>query len=361
MAFQFKNPAEDLWQPDVLGENFSARQLPLVDGSTATLVRHKPKKKQRLRFSPPLRGIAVLYVHGWSDYFFQKELAEFLSEAGADFYALDLRHYGRNLAADQAHGLHAKTSPGFTTDLEEYFEEFDAAHRIISSAHPGTRFVLLAHSTGGLSACLYASANPHKVDALALNSPWLEFQASEFGRTALARMIQPATTRNPHRFLPTIDPGFYTRTVSSQFAGEWDYDLEWRPANGFKLTTGFISAVFSAQAKVKKGLDLQMPTLVMLSAHNYLLPRWNDTATRADVALNVQTVAQRSLNLGRELHIVRLPGALHDIFLSTPTVRAAAYRSLGSWLAALKTRQRDSQLASCIRAVLPEGNEVLDN
>jgi len=75
------------WQPDLLGEGFRLRPLPLADGSTATLVRHRPHKK--LRLPPPLRGIAVLYVHGWSDYFFQKELAEFLSEAGADFYALD--------------------------------------------------------------------------------------------------------------------------------------------------------------------------------------------------------------------------------------------------------------------------------
>lgn len=352
MAFQFKNPAEDLWQPDALGEHFSSRTLRMADGSTATLIRHKPKVPV-LRMPPPLRGIAVLYVHGWSDYFFQKELAEFLSEAGADFYALDLRHYGRNLPVDQERGLEAEISPGFITNLEDYFEEFDAAHRIISSAHPGTRFVMLAHSTGGLSASLYAAANPNKVDALALNSPWLEFQASEFGRTALATMIKPASTRNPHRFLPTIDPGFYTRTVSNQFSGEWDYDLSWRPVTGFKLTTGFISAVFSAQAKVKKGLNLQIPTLVLLSAQNYLLPRWNDSATRTDVALNVQAVAQRSLDLGRELHIVRLDGALHDVFLSAPTVRAKAYQALGSWLAALKTRQRDSQLASCIRAVLP--------
>jgi len=358
MALKFKSPAEDLWQPDLLGEGFSYRPLPLADGSTATLVWHRPRKM--LRLAPPLRGIAVLYVHGWSDYFFQKELAEFLSEAGADFYALDLRHYGRNLPADHASGLSATISPGFTTDLQEYFEEFDAAHRIISSAHPGTRFVMLAHSTGGLSASMYAAANPNKVDALALNSPWLEFQASEIGRTALARIIQAASTRNPHRYLPTVDPGFYTRTVSNQFNGEWDYDLGWRPVNGFKLTAGFIGAVFAAQAKVKKGLDLQMPTLVMLSAEDYLLPRWHDTATRADVALNVQVVAQRSLDLGRELHVVRLPGALHDIFLSAPMVRAKAYRSLGSWLAALKTRQRDSRLASCIRAVLPEGSQVLD-
>lgn len=352
MAFQFKNPAEDLWEPDVLGEGFTRRTLPLLDGSTATLVRHRrPSRLPRL--APPLRGLSILYVHGWSDYFFQHELARFLSDAGADFYALDLRHYGRNLPLDAQRESAAETSPGFTNNLEQYFEEFDAALRIITSAHPGTRVVLLGHSTGGLSASLYAAANPHKIEALALNSPWLEFQASELGRTALSKLFQASSARNPHRFLPSIDPGFYTRTVSSQFEGEWDYDLAWRPVNGFKITTGFISAVFDAQAKVKKGLDLAMPVLVMLSAKDYLLPRWQDAASKSDVALNVQQIAERSLDLGRELHLVRLADALHDVFLSAPPVRTRAYLDLGSWLAAIKNRQHDSQLTASVQRVVP--------
>ncbi|WP_404288960.1 alpha/beta hydrolase [Glutamicibacter arilaitensis] len=343
MAFQFRSPGADLWDKDVLGADYASRKLPLADGSTATLIHHRPAVR-RLRLAPALRGLAILHVHGWSDYFFQTELAQFLTEAGADFYALDLRRYGRNLT---------KTStPGFITNLEDYFEEFDAAHRIISSAHPGTRFVMLGHSTGGLSAALYAAANPAKVDALALNSPWLEFQASELGRTALARFLQAASHRNPYRNLPGIDPGFYTRTVSNRFEGEWDYNLDWRPANGFPLHAGFISAVFTAQAKVKKGLDLEQPVLVMLSAKDYLLPRWNDAATRSDVALNVQVVAQRSINLGRELHLVRLPNALHDVFLSAVPVRSDAYLRLGSWLSTIKSQQADSGIARAVRRTL---------
>lgn len=340
MAFQFRSPTEELWGADVLGADYASRKLPLTDGSTATLIRHRPVGR-RLRFAPPLRGLAILYVHGWSDYFFQTELAQFLTEAGADFYALDLRHYGRN--------LNASSVPGFITNLEDYFEEFDAAHRIISSAHPGTRFVMLGHSTGGLSASLYAAANPTKVDALALNSPWLEFQASELGRTALAKILKATSHRNPYRNLPGIDPGFYTRTVSNRFEGEWDYNLAWRPANGFPLHTGFISAVFAAQAKVKKGLDLKQPVLVMLSAKDYLLPRWNDAASRSDVALNVQVVAQRSINLGRELHLVRLPNALHDVFLSPVSIRSDAYLRLGSWLSNIKSQQSDSGIARAVQ------------
>ena len=50
----------------------------------------------RLRAAAPTRR-AVLYLHGFVDYFFQTHLAEFFTERGYDFYALDLRKYGRSL------------------------------------------------------------------------------------------------------------------------------------------------------------------------------------------------------------------------------------------------------------------------
>ena len=68
-------------------------------------------------------GRAVLYVHGYVDYFFQTHLADFFVERGYDFYALDLRKYGRSLLPHQ--------TPNFTLNITEYFTEIDAAVRII--------------------------------------------------------------------------------------------------------------------------------------------------------------------------------------------------------------------------------------
>ncbi len=87
------------WLPDVLGAGFE--QLSLELGSdeegpvVATLVRHLPPLVPSR--TGPLRNTDVLYVHGWSDYFFQTELARFWTGLGAGFYALDLRKYGRSL------------------------------------------------------------------------------------------------------------------------------------------------------------------------------------------------------------------------------------------------------------------------
>ena len=64
------------WRPDVLGDGFEARRLHLTPDDegevVATLVRYAPPTDEPVRASR-----VVLYVHGWSDYFFQTELARF--------------------------------------------------------------------------------------------------------------------------------------------------------------------------------------------------------------------------------------------------------------------------------------------
>src|SRR5690554_1537696 len=115
------------WVRDVLGEEFEQLTLPLgtdAEGEVvATLVRALPAPPdpppsgwrgfvRRLLWAAdpepksemPLDGVDVLYVHGWSDYFFQKRLARFWTSRGARFYALDLRKYGRSLREGQTAG-----------------------------------------------------------------------------------------------------------------------------------------------------------------------------------------------------------------------------------------------------------------
>ncbi|MCU6481230.1 alpha/beta hydrolase [Arthrobacter sp. A2-55] len=368
------------WQQDVLGPGFEQLTLELPAGSPATLVRHAGGGE---RWEPSaLTGADVLYVHGWSDYFFQRELAEFWTRAGAAFYALDLHNYGRSLRPGQ--------SPGQVSSLTEYDGDIAAAltamgrrgagtpvepatanepmaangsggssgrpgaepedphpggpmawvaealaalaRRRAAPAEPGRRpLVLLGHSTGGLTLSLWAARHPGAADAVVLNSPWLEFQASEVGRAMVAPLIQARSRFRPLAPLPPLDPGFYTRAVSSRFDGEWDYEQKWRPDRGFPVTPGFLNAVFRGQAEVARGLGIEAPVLVMLSDKSYLQPRWSGDALAADVVLNVDTVARRALDLGRDVTLHRVSGAFHDIFLSPSAIRAHAYAGMGRW------------------------------
>jgi alpha-beta hydrolase superfamily lysophospholipase len=77
---------------DVLGEPFTAETIDLEDDSEGEVVATLVKRAAE---SPTRR--AVLYLHGFSDYFFHVHVAELFNELGYDFYALDLRKYGRSL------------------------------------------------------------------------------------------------------------------------------------------------------------------------------------------------------------------------------------------------------------------------
>lgn len=57
-----------------------------------------------------------------------------------------------------------------------------------------------------------------------------------------------------------------------------------------------------------------------------------ETATEADVALNVHAVAHRALSLGNNVTVVRIPRAVHDIFLSREAVRITAYGEVERWM-----------------------------
>jgi len=370
------------WQQDVLGPDFEQLTLDLPAGSPATLVRYTGDAPEWTPSS--LAGADILYVHGWSDYFFQRELAEFFHQAGARFYALDLHNYGRSLrpgmvpgqvaslteydddiaaalaamGRSEARAVEGAGEPGadsYAEAWEEAAEQFEndflaTARQRLEAAftaltgreqpaprkEPGQRpLVLLGHSTGGLTLSLWAGRHPDAVDAVVLNSPWLEFQATEMGRAMVAPLVQARTRFKPLAPLPPIDPGFYTRAVSKRYDGEWDYESAWRPDRGFPVTPAFLNAVFQGQATLARGLGIDAPVLVMLSDKSYLQPKWSSTALAADVVLNVDSVARRALDLGPNVTLHRIAGAFHDVFLSPKAIRARAYAGMGRWLEAV--------------------------
>lgn len=363
------------WEQDILGPDFEQLTLELSTGSPATLVRYVGKAAPWP--ASTFGGADVLYVHGWSDYFFQQELAEFWHRAGARFYALDLHGYGRSLRPGQAPGLVSSLTeydadiaaaleamgrsgvpeqvvplPEEPADQHSFELDFleEARHRLSAAfdaltgreradpAEPqsGERpLILLGHSTGGLTLSLWAARHPGAAAAVVLNSPWLEFQASEMGRAMVTPLIQARNRFRPLVPLPGIDPGFYTRAVSKKYDGEWEYESKWRPDRGFPVTPAFLNAVFQGQAQLARGLGIDVPVLVMLSDKSYLQPKWSSSALAADVVLNVDAVAKRALDLGRAVTLHRIPGAFHDVFLSHAAIRAQAYAGMGRWVEAV--------------------------
>lgn len=334
------------WLPDHLGDGFALAELDLGRDDegpcVATLVSYTPVP------APPERGLrpflrslaaggpatgptaAVLYVHGWSDYFFQHELARFFSGLGIAFYALDLRKYGRSLRDWQ--------TPGYVTNLSDYDADITAALEALTDAvlartgAPPSHVTLMGHSTGALIASLWANRFPGRIGSLILNSPWLDTQGSAILRTTTQGLLEPITRFRPKARLKLPELGFYWRSISNQADGEWELNPLWRPQFGFPVRAAWLTAVLAGHAQVRRGLGIDVPILVLASSRSTISPVWNDSMLSSDSVLDVSVMTQSALQLGSHVTVCRFDGALHDTLLSAPPVRRKVYADLERWI-----------------------------
>jgi len=296
---------------DPLGSGWTARTLPLrpddrssggVD-PVATLVGPA---------GGPRHARAVLYLHGFVDYFFHAHVGDALAARGYDLYGLDLRDYGRSIRDGRP--------PNDTTDLATYTEEIDAAVRILREDHG--RLVLLGHSTGGLVASLWADARRGEglIDALVLNSPWLDLRGSWFERQVLTPVLDVVGRVAPGLVVSHLAP-HYGRALHAGTGGEWAYDLTWKPHDGFPITAGFIRTIRRGQARVGRGLAVDVPVLVLASDASGPDDRVHDALVTTDSVLDVAQMAARAPLLGPDVTFVEIPGGAHDLALSPSPAR----------------------------------------
>ena len=288
------------WTADRLLPGFEAKQLAFADDYDgpvdATLL--------RLPHSSASRG-AVLYVHGFIDYFFQRHLALRFAQEGYAFYALDLRKHGRSLRPHQ--------HPCFCKDLSEYFADLTSALTEIDEP------VLLAgHSTGGLICSLYAHAGERReqVRALWLNSPFFDFNVHGVQRVKLA-LGSALGRRFPFLSDRAVNPA-YVKSLHRDYSGEWDFDLALKPVNGFPAYYGWLAAIRDGHARVHAGLRLECPVLSMHS-------------DEADIILDWRQIARWSRTLGPRVSVLQFPGGLHDLVLSRAEIRDEVFRQLFEW------------------------------
>ncbi|GAA2077500.1 alpha/beta hydrolase [Actinomadura alba] len=306
---------------DVLGPGYEAFRLPLgrdAEGEVvATLVRR--------RAAEPTRR-AVLYVHGFVDYFFQTHLADFYVERGYDFYALDLRKYGRSLLEHQ--------TPNMIHSLTDYFAELDEAVRIIRADHD--LLLLNGHSTGGLISALWADRVQGRgvVDGLFLNSPFFDINAPAVMRRFGAGLARTLARPRPHAKLPAAVSELYPRSIHRDHDGEWDFDLAWKPIEGFPVRAAWLAAVRRGQLRLHRGLGIDVPVLVMCSTRSVKPRPGSDELTRADAVLDVEQIARWSNRLGRHLTLVRIEDGLHDLVLSAEPARERTFAELERWMGA---------------------------
>jgi alpha-beta hydrolase superfamily lysophospholipase len=308
------------YKEDYLKNGYEYRQIQMpndYEGKViSTLVRKKSNQETKK---------AILYIHGFCDYFFNTEFSEVMLKEGYDFYALDLRKYGRSLLQSQ--------HPNQARNLKEYYADIDSALKIIK-AEGHTSIHINAHSTGGLIVVRYADARTGQklFQSISLNSPFLDFNNSRFEEGFLVPVVTSIGSIAPKMKLPQGLSGLYGESIHKDYKGEWDFNLAWKPIIAFRMDAGWLRAINKSHKKVKRGLDIEEPIIVFSSDKSYYSTLYTDDIKYADAVLNVGEIQSRALKLGKNIDRKVIKKGMHDLSLSTLEVRKEYYAALIEWL-----------------------------
>lgn len=311
-----------------LGEPFRAAYFDAGDGGRyhATLVSYPFGSTRPALDSADLDKTvrpkaAVLYVHGFNDYYFQKLSAEKLDSAGYAFYAIDLHNYGRSLRKGEVIGE--------LRDIASYFPELDSAFaRISAEVGDSVPKVLLGHSTGGLVSVLYAGArdNGKNLGAIVLNSPFFEMNQPWIVRDVFTPLLSKIGAVFPDITIPRGKEDNYSISLLKDQKGEWEFDTTLKVPGSIPVDFGWGAAIHNGQLVVQEGMNLVPPVLVMHSSCSFKETEWSEEVTRCDVVLDIDDIRNYGAHLGPDVHLVQVQDGLHDLYLSRKEVRDNAYQ-----------------------------------
>jgi alpha-beta hydrolase superfamily lysophospholipase len=306
-------------QPEPAGDSAATVAAP----SVATVAADSAGEQQPAN----VRKAAVLYIHGFNDYFFQRDLAQKMDSAGYAFYAIDLHKYGRSYREGE--------TIGELRDISEYYAELDSAIAFIRRAEgDSTKLVLLGHSTGGLIACLYAAdrENGAGIAAIVLNSPFLEMNYPWPVRRLAVPVLSVVGYLFPGLGIPRGHNENYDKSLLKTDYGEWEYNTELKVRGSLPIDFGWLHAIHAGHARLQEGLRLVPPVLVMHSGCSFRDDDWSEEYTRCDGVLNVEHIREYGRNLGPSVQLEEIEGGLHDLFLSHKPARDNAYGAMFRFL-----------------------------
>jgi len=269
---------------------------------------------------------AVLYVHGYNDYFFQDSMGRQFNDSGYGFYAVDLRKYGRSLLPGQRRFE--------VRDMGEYFADIDSA--VARMRRDGvTDIVLMGHSTGGLITSLYMEDKPApEIKALVLNSPFLDWNFTGFMRHVMIPLAAATGRWFPDISIPQGDDPSYGESLLKGRHGEWEFDTTLKLLHAAPVTTGWIRAIDQGHKRlIDNGRAIKVPILLMHSRRSVQSDgQWTPVVSSGDAVLNVDSISARGRRLGYNITEATVDSGLHDLVLSSPRIRREVYGSIFRFL-----------------------------
>lgn len=306
------------YKEDILKEGFEQYSFSLKDDYEGTV------RATLVRRLTPNSGKAVLYIHGFNDYYFQKELAFKFNERELNFYALDLRKYGRSYLP------HQKFND--IRNLRYYYEEILYALKIMQE-EGNKEIILMGHSTGGLIVTLFAKDHPDSdlYSGIILNSPFYDFNLSPLEKKALP-ILSLLGKKFPTVKIPGGFSKAYGKSIHKDYDGEWDYNLDWKPNVAPHVNLGWIRAIYKAQKELKKEFHITSPVLIIHSLHSLSNKKDKNQIHTTDIILDIHQIDRIARNIKGDVEIIAIENAIHDLILSRKQVREQVYNTMYDWL-----------------------------
>lgn len=295
--------------PDVLA-GFSAAPLEGV-----TIVRHDA--------APASPRAVVLHVHGYNDYFYQAELAEWFASQGLAFYAVDMRRAGRSLMpGDHPHDM---------ANIAEQGDDIALAAEAITELHPGVPLIIHSHSTGALAAAIWAADRPHPATAgVILNSPLFGLRMGRRDRAAMVALPLINRTR-PHMIVGNR-PAIYAKHLHVSGGGPAAFDTVWKTPAGVPTRAQWVHAVAQAWRRIDAGLGVTLPVLVARSDSSGPERDDNPLMMSQDVVVDTDATARRTPLLGPGARELVVKDGIHDLTQSPPGPRAAYFAGVKEFI-----------------------------
>lgn len=259
---------------------------------------------------------AVLYIHGYNDYFFHDHLAYKFVEKGYSFYALDLHGYGRSKKNN--------STDMYMSDVSDYFDEINLAIEFIK-AQGADDITLFGHSQGGLIGILFEDKY-RAFNRVVLNSPFLDFNAAWYEEGLLIPILSLAGYFFPQYMIDDYREDLYDKHLYQI----WGFDAKKKMITYPSKHLGWFRAISNALETVQAGLSIKVPILVL---HSDKTGYSKDDIGNSDMILDVEEIEEYSKQLGLNVTTYVAKGALHDIFLSKRSIRDKARDYMFNWLA----------------------------
>lgn len=308
------------WRDDTYLAGFQQRRLsggPDDDRPFATLVRHRSNTPEQP---------AILWIHGYADYFYQESVGDFFARSGLAFYALDLHGFGRSLTSTSV--------PNYASNLRTYWVDIEDSVAALAEEGHG-EVVLAGHSTGGLILSDWWGTDPKigvKVKGLLLNSPFLARPFPLLPGRPLDRALNAVARMKPLTVVPRSPSGDYGRALHAATGGEWDYDLGLKPHASFPIRAGWLNAVLAAQQRVALRRPFTDLPILCVAAVQRDVDQPASWANGGDVVLPVPPMVSAAARLSYQVRIELVQGAIHDVFSSRVDVREHASEIALGWM-----------------------------